>query len=261
MLGIRSRVSLLALLETAVLLVNTAAADVESGMVHHYPFDGNPGDITPVNSPNYVPGAHPCSGVALSVNGTQYVQADFAGYSQRPITVAFWVKPPADTIESYLVNNHGTGTLQGWSFVTEADERFKFFLGFGSGYTLLTRPFSQLPHPRLSANNQDVVRAGWYHLAATIDASGNAILYVNGEPEASRNDFALLQVTDPNVKLTVGARWDGVHPFQGAIDELRVYNSVLSDPDVKLLATPCPEPAALSLLALGGVTILRRRRR
>jgi hypothetical protein len=48
--------------------------------------------------------------------------------------------------------------------------------------------------------------------------------------------------------------------FDGAIDDVRIYDRALSGTEVADLYA-LPEPATLALLALGGLAMLRRRRR
>ncbi len=81
----------------------------------------------------------------------------------------------------------------------------------------------------------------WSYIAATYDsASGEAVLYQNGEKVASR-DFPAGQQIKPSVKdLLIGKNNDGMwlygydlNMFSGLIDEVKIYNQTLSATDIQ----------------------------
>jgi len=60
--------------------------------------------------------------------------------------------------------------------------------------------------------------------------------------------------------LRIGAQSDTLgNYFLGDIDELRIYSRALTADEISTLYT-IPEPATLSLLALGGIALLRKRK-
>jgi len=75
----------------------------------------------------------------------------------------------------------------------------------------------------------------WHHAAVTIDGSGsNAILYADGEPVAN-DTFSNLK-DHAKTYMTIGTH-DGIHyNFTGEIDEIRMYERVLSPDEIKVLA-------------------------
>jgi hypothetical protein len=117
-------------------------------------------------------------------------------------------------------------------------------LGFGNG------------NYRAFNSTKDSWNAGqWYHIAATYDSSlssGNVKLYVDGVLDTSygetrsiaTNDLPLFINSDP-YEVDAGAPSPSVRYFPGVIDEARVI----------------PEPATLSLLGLGGLAVIRRKRK
>ena len=97
----------------------------------------------------------------------------------------------------------------------------------------------------------------WHHLTATIDradlslgAFGSATLRVDGAVLFAIAVTGPEGWDQPNTQFCVGFNdWVSGYEFTGQIDNVKVYNSAV-----------IPEPATLSLLALGGLALLRKRR-
>jgi hypothetical protein len=98
----------------------------------------------------------------------------------------------------------------------------------------------------------------WHNLAVTIDrTAGTAAAYIDGNQVAGstsmRTDFPVSTPTDE-----VGIFGDranfGLH---GLVDDFRIYQGQLTQSEIRALV---PEPASITLLALGGLSILARRR-
>ena len=81
----------------------------------------------------------------------------------------------------------------------------------------------------------------WYHVVATVlepkgSATAEAIVYVNGirESGANANTYTTVYVTNLPVVIGCRAAANGVFnlPFQGTIDEVRIYDRALTSSDV-----------------------------
>jgi hypothetical protein len=83
-------------------------------------------------------------------------------------------------------------------------------------------------------NTQVVPTEGeWQHWAFTCDGN-TAVVYLDGS-QAGQGDFTL--GTDPNAMIVFGCcETNGGNPFNGALDEIRIYSRVLSQGDVGYLA-------------------------
>ena len=99
----------------------------------------------------------------------------------------------------------------------------------------------------------------WHHLAITFDASAVMTLHVDGSPVAS--------TAAPPLPLTTAGLFlggpNGTPSFRGAVDEVRIYDRLLSDAEVRSLflnpAAAGQGPAALPLeLARSGDSLLLR---
>ncbi len=71
----------------------------------------------------------------------------------------------------------------------------------------------------------------WQHVVMTIDSSGFVIWYVNGIPQGN----GTLPYTTGTGPVKIGDYWGGGSPFDGTIDELGVWNRVLSQEEVEEL--------------------------
>ncbi|HLP23575.1 MAG TPA: fibronectin type III domain-containing protein, partial [Microbacteriaceae bacterium] len=67
----------------------------------------------------------------------------------------------------------------------------------------------------------------WYHVGFTIDASGNAQLYVNGRADGSAT-VANAITGSSSAQLWVGDQRGGMGSFPGVISKFRIYNTALT---------------------------------
>jgi hypothetical protein len=76
----------------------------------------------------------------------------------------------------------------------------------------------------------------WHHIA-WVDANGDAALYIDGERDPA--DFTYAKTELPLTMTTIGGilRATPSHWFDGLIDDVRIYNYVLSDDEIQGLLT------------------------
>jgi hypothetical protein len=100
--------------------------------------------------------------------------------------------------------------------------------------------------------DSDTVANNWYHLVYTWDASGKYI-YIDNVTNAGSPSTLASQTLD--VPLSIGRFFDGdvfYNSFQGRIDEVGIWNRVLTTDEIAYLGTSC-DP--LNLESGGGDTI------
>jgi hypothetical protein len=74
----------------------------------------------------------------------------------------------------------------------------------------------------------------WIHLAFTITTKSVARLYINGEQHGADKTFSNLVLSDTNKNLTIGSA-DKSYYFNGAIDEVAIFNISLEAQDIKTI--------------------------
>lgn len=71
----------------------------------------------------------------------------------------------------------------------------------------------------------------WHHLAVTFDRDGEMIMYENGVLVDSANMSSIGNI-DNGAPLRFGADINGAYNYSGAIEEVRIWNGVLSNTDI-----------------------------
>ena len=105
----------------------------------------------------------------------------------------------------------------------------------------------------------------WIHYAATFDSTDGATkLFRNGEEIVSDTftGTAGFNAADLTASLADGGLAPGKgfndSNFNGLLDDVRIYDEALSQPEIQDLAIP--EPASFMVLLLGGLAVIGRRR-
>jgi hypothetical protein len=112
----------------------------------------------------------------------------------------------------------------------------------------------------------------WHHIAVTgSTTSGKLSLFIDGLLAASDTDLVngvTFNGADGigDAKLTIGAsRTDGMRPYDGLLDEVAIFDYVLTPAQITAHAAAVPEPSTYMLLGLSALAIAgyasRRRRR
>ena len=188
--------------------------------------NGNRGILT--NGPTWVDGKR---GKALNFDGVN----DYVGVSDQsifspsvnPITVSAWVKLPGDAgggasggAGKYIVSK---GAASNWEWAIEYDGGDIFLDAWLLGGT--EHMIALYTGLRGDSN--------WRHIAITLQASVKAELFVDGISRSS-DTTPSSSMGNGTATVRVGARGDGNY-FNGLIDEVRVYNRVLSAVEVSAL--------------------------
>ena len=177
------------------------------------------------------------------------------------MTLSAWVYVDSYTASGRIVTKGGNGTNRGWSLNIEfngggaPEASFQIATSASVLATVETLPLNPMP------------TGTWYHLAgvftpdsvADANSDGTLAIYVNGVLANSKTTSAGSQ-HNSTANVAIGARSDGTVPFDGRIDDVRIYDQALSAADIAALAVPEPGAGALLFLALGTLALRRSRR-
>src|SRR3989344_1508293 len=170
-------------------------------------------------------------GQALSFDGSNdYVNAGSAAVlgNLSPMSVSAWIKPSSSGGTGVIVAKDWTG---GWIF---------YFLKSGLGINTLAFQKNFTPDLRRHAANNTVSLDTWQHVVLTWDGSNNAsgvLMYKNGaevSSYASDQNGGGSAASDANLDFKIGMSNNG-DPFNGLIDEVRIYNRALNADEIKRL--------------------------
>jgi len=166
------------------------------------------------------------SGTCLSFNGTNnYVETTLNLSGTNDYTVSLWV----NTSSSFTAGkyNRFVGT-QSWTagrlgLVMIPSGEYQVNTYFGPGYDYWLGSGVVMP------------KDTWVYLAATFDRNGLEELYYNGVKKSSMNmaPAAAISWLDAPLRIACGANGDVYQPHKGYIDDVRIYDRVLSADEIK----------------------------
>ena len=195
-----------------------------AGLVAWWQGEGNANDAAGTNNGNLIGGVTYTNGEvgqAFNFNGTTaYVDVPDSPSLQltNQITIEAWIKPVnANGDQSMVAKIATSGGLHGYQFGTHNSQwggQFNSFAGQAWPNYVIDSPVP-------------LVLGAWNHVAWTYDQSAMK-LYLNGQPVAT-NVIGAQPIALSSVDLSIGGNGP---PFNGAIDELSMYNTALSDAQI-----------------------------
>ncbi|MDO8715791.1 MAG: LamG-like jellyroll fold domain-containing protein, partial [Dehalococcoidales bacterium] len=188
-----------------------------------------------INTPVWVPGI---SGTALNFNGsTQYVNITHSSSLDitSALTVAAWVKfdPFTGTLEG-IAGKGSPDTAagisnSGWwlsydNRISQADFGYTAFGNSSGGWAGGGNNFGTVGDYAFASGT-------WYHLAFTITGT-EAKLYINGAQYGPTKAISNLSLSDITRSLNIGRPSSDGYYFDGSIDEVKIWNRVLSSVEI-----------------------------
>lgn len=238
-------------------VLGLGSIQAHAGLINHYTFDGDANDSqgnahgTIIGDVTLTTDRFGNADSAYHFAGTNdYIDVgngSLEGWTQD-YSFSAWINPDPDQVASWP-------TIIGKYTGNSSHETFWFGLYMAGGALATERTDD-------SAGNiwryNSAPLGTWQHVAVTYDHSATTLsLYADGFLLNSWTDFGGGTLTNnENQSITIGAvtRSGVVHEFTGSIDDLRIYNTVLSPSEIASLAS-VPSPSALSLFGSGIVVL------
>ncbi len=209
-----------------------------AGLVAHYPLDGNANDVAGAHNgtasagATYGPGM---TGQALALNGSTYVDCGNPtqlNFGTGSWTVSAWVNPVSSTNPMIVFSNGGDES---------GGIRYVLSVGQSADHTVTLTVDDNVT--KVESIGSVVVDDGqWHHIVGIRD--GNKLrIYVDGFQDRADvtlpSGYDLSGVSQANAYI--GADWNFANKvlqkfYSGAIDEVRIYNYALSQPEIAGLA-------------------------
>ncbi|MEW6741715.1 MAG: LamG-like jellyroll fold domain-containing protein [Planctomycetota bacterium] len=217
----------------SIMLAPSADADLSDGLVAYYPFNGNADDESGNGNDGTVHGATLTAdrfGIPDSAYGFDGIDdwIDIGPYVKPPfpVTVATWLK--CDTIQSVAVVRNDQVNSNSYRYGLAA-----WVHGSIGGYYF--EGFSA-PWNRVNKISYDsvVTTAAWHHLTVVFRGHRDILLYWDAVERAGYYDGTGSGMTysSGNGALGYGDSASGSVRFDGEMDDVRVYNRVLSPDEI-----------------------------
>ena len=224
------------------------------GLVAHYELDGNFSDLSGRyqhghavrGDPNFVAGM---VGRAVGFDGDSQVTFGNVGDFDRgdPFTISCWMRATLNQPNSFLQKIDAGPARRGYEFFIDNRE----LIGIQRWSQYLTfRLIDRWPESAIQIRTPQRLAMGeWYQVTVTSDGSGRAAglhLFINGEQQQ-------VTVVQDELKgsfrtaapLQIGDRALG-RAFSGGLDDLRIYDRVLTPDEITQLAVHYPIQTVLS---------------
>lgn len=230
--------TLLALL-TFYYLTSTAQVNLSSGLVAHYPFNGNPGDSSGQGNHGVVSSGASLSTDRYNMNSNSYY---FNGSSNAKITV-----PPSTILN---LSNYRELSVSVW-FKSNVTSSTKRIVNIQTGTTTLNSTnieisyvsgsnklelvnYNQTVYGFNFTSNKVFTLNTWNHVCLVIDSNNLLKLYIN---DTLDNTVLLSSFYKPvSPTLTIGNHFVNAWNFTGNIDDIRIYNRAINRSEISQLA-------------------------
>ncbi len=182
---------------------------------------GNDGELTNMDPALAWTGGH--TGDGLAFDGIDdYVLAPDLDYTDE-MTGSLWVRFTAVANQQMLVSQSNNIEVQMQMEGAAGSSKFRIRVDSAGGSDVV--------------NSTTMATAGiWYHVAWTYDGI-NTKLYINGNEETnSIQNSGTGSIADRNEGYGIGARNNAALPTGGLIDDVRIYNRVLSEDEIEKIA-------------------------
>ncbi len=214
---------------------DAARAALRNGLIGHWTFDGSEvtTNTTTDRSLNKNDGTRNATGTlpvfgkigqAMKFDGkngnVDILDQSYFSPPNNPMTITGWFKTIA-TARSTIVAK-STANQYEWAVEINGDAanklNWQLWQSSGAGYGVV--------------DSSIVVNNGkWHYFAATINYGVRQELFVDGVSQGSNTSFTNT-MTDLAANVEIGRRPDGANSLNGTVDDVRIYNRILSPAEV-----------------------------
>jgi hypothetical protein len=236
-----------------LLMARTALADLNEGLVGYWPFSGNANDESGngnhglVSKPVLTEDRFGNADSAYQFDGINDRIVIPSSESLNPadqLTIAFWFKLNQITNRWSPIIFKG-----GFQYLDDGSEReYTVWVG-NSPHFLITSAGDDSGNLFVESNT--ISSGEWVFYTAVIDRRNHVMkAYINGELDTRMYD-SYSSFNNNNYELEFGGSGEGhsnFSPFNGVLDEVRIYNRAFSDIEVmQLFSGKAPPPSVLTL--------------
>lgn len=194
--------------------------------------DNVSGSLQPSSSlPTWLPSGGKINGCIQFNGNNNYVDVG----NPQPLhltgamSVSAWIYLDASGSSGRIIAKQGGPADRGWSLNVETTGGVASF-GVSDTSNAMTAVFSTGAIPT----------GQWVHLVGTYDPGASVRIYVNatnGTPNASAVSGVPAAQRDSTLNVNIGRRPDGGNAFPGKVDDIQIYNRVLSSSEIASLAS------------------------
>ncbi|MEA3225673.1 MAG: LamG domain-containing protein, partial [Planctomycetota bacterium] len=224
----------------SLVLVLIAAGSAWADLVGHWTLDdgsgatvsdssGNGNDGTIVGDPTWIPGmagmALEFHGLGGAVGGADHINCgnDASLDITGPTSIALWIRPDADDPEG-----QGTATAPMCKAQSGMSPSWSYQVRYGWNSPQPYMAFTFNTSPRAWAYvGKNLERFEWVHIACSYDGT-TLTTYLNGEATEST---PMGPITSSETPVLIGSDGWG-SDWIGAIDDVRIYDHALSEPEI-----------------------------
>jgi len=214
-------------------------ADLTSGLVAWYTFDGNASDMSGNGLDGTVYGAIPTKNRHGVMNSAyefdghdDYIRINHsADLNTLPLSISVWFNSGGNPLETGIVSKYSSGHWNGWQIMEQDGNIVPWYLRSLNPKNVIIGRYGEnkVFETKFEKNN-------WNHAVSVFSKDGG-FLYLNGElmDQKDWTGSAGQVTTSQHLDIGLYKQTSGRGFFSGLIDDIRIYDRALSDDEVALL--------------------------